>query len=74
MGKLIRQTDAMDDLEKSYWIELLPSMTDGQKDWLRISIETHDKKMKELEAKHGKIKTEEEKIKMREGYIEYLTS
>lgn len=70
---MVANTESMDDLEKEYWTTLLPSMTKEQKDRLAGIIETHDMKVKELESKYGKVRTDEEKVKMREEWIEYLT-
>jgi hypothetical protein len=54
--------------------EMLPYMTDAQKDWLRLNIETENAKLAELERKYGKVMIDEEKVKFRESCIAYLTA
>jgi len=73
MEKLIRETDSMDENEKAYWIELLPHMTKEQKDRLAGILEVERIEILKLEAKYGKIATDEAKVNMREKWIEYLT-
>ena len=73
MEKLIRDSE-MDEGEKTMWLELLPIMTEVQKNWLKINLETEKYELGELEKKYGKILMDEEKVKLREGYISYLTS
>lgn len=74
MEKLIRATDSMEDLEKEYWIELLPHMTSDQKEKLAKIIEVHDLEMQNLEKKYGKVMMDEEKVKHREIMIKKLTA
>lgn len=60
--KLILNTESMDDDEKQYWFDILPSMTDEQVDKLYNILETERKKLEELELKYQKeIKTLNEK-------------
>jgi hypothetical protein len=73
MEKLIRDSE-MDESEKAMWLELLPTMTDDHKFWLRTNIETEKYELGELEKKYGKIKTEEEKVRFRMMNEAYLKS
>jgi len=56
--KLILNTESMDNEEKQYWFDILPSMTDEQIDRLFNILETERKKLEELEIKY------QEEIKM----------
>lgn len=52
----------MDDDERQYWFDIMPSMTDSQIDRLYDILETERKKLEELEVKYQKeIKTLNEK-------------
>jgi hypothetical protein len=73
MEKLIRDSK-MDESEKTMWLELLPTMTEEHKNWLRANIEGENLAISQLEQKYGKVKTDEEKVKLRQGYIRYLTA
>lgn len=73
MEKLIRDSQ-MEELEKNYWIEMLPSMNLTQKKWLRTIIETENAKLYDLELKYGKVMMDEEKVKFREMMIKELTA
>jgi hypothetical protein len=44
----------MDDDEKQYWFDILPSMTDSQIDRLYNILETEKNKLEELEVKYQK--------------------
>lgn len=57
--KLVLATESMDNNEKQYWFDILPSMTDEQVDRLSDILETESRKIQELEAKYRK---ENEKI------------
>ena len=60
--KLILNTESMDDDERQYWFDIMPSMTDSQIDRLYNILETEKKKLEELEVKYQKeIKTLNEK-------------
>jgi len=50
---LISETDSMTKQEKGYWLEILPSMTKEQQDWLKKILQTEADKMEELEKKYG---------------------
>lgn len=56
--KLVLNTESMDNEEKQYWFDILPSMTDEQVDRLYNILETERKKLEELEEKY------QEEIKM----------
>jgi hypothetical protein len=52
----------MDDDERQYWFDIMPSMTDSQVDRLYNILETEKKKLEELETKYQKeIKSLNEK-------------
>jgi hypothetical protein len=60
--KLILHTESMDDDERQYWFDIMPSMTDSQVDRLYNILETEKKKLEELEIKYQKeIKSLNEK-------------
>jgi len=60
--KLIVATESMDNDERQYWFDIMPSMTDAQIDRLYDILETEKKKLQELEVKYQKeIKTLNEK-------------
>jgi len=42
----------MDDEEKQYWFDIMPSMTDDQIDRLYNILETEKRKLEELEVKY----------------------
>ncbi len=50
--KLILNTESMDDEERQYWFEIMPSMNDDQIDRLFNILETERKKLEELEVKY----------------------
>ena len=50
--KLVLATESMDNNEKQYWFDILPSMTDDQVDRLFDILETERKKLEELELKY----------------------
>lgn len=52
--KLILATESMDDDERQYWFDIMPSMTDAQIDRLYDILETERKKLQELEVKYQK--------------------
>jgi hypothetical protein len=59
---LITATESMDNDERQYWFDIMPSMTDAQVDRLFDILETERKKLSELEVKYQKeIKTLNEK-------------
>lgn len=56
--KLILNTESMDDEERQYWFDIMPSMSDEQIDRLFNILETERKKLEELEVKYQEeIKT-----------------
>lgn len=60
--KLIIATESMDNDERQYWFDIMPSMTDTQIDRLYDILETERKKLSELEVKYQKeIKSLNEK-------------
>ena len=60
--KLILHTESMDDDERQYWFDIMPSMTDSQIDRLYNILETEKQKLEELEIKYQKeIKSLNEK-------------
>ena len=52
--KLIIATESMDNDERQYWFDIMPSMTDTQIDRLYDILETERKKLSELEVKYQK--------------------
>ncbi len=52
--KLVLATESMDDDERQYWFDIMPSMTDSQIDRLFNILETERKKLEELEVKYQK--------------------
>ncbi len=59
---LIIATESMDDDERQYWFDIMPSMTDPQVDRLYDILDTERKKLQELEVKYQKeIKSLNEK-------------
>lgn len=73
MEKLIRDSQ-MDESEKAMWLDLLPTMNDEHKNWLRTNIEGENAAIAQLEQKYGKIMIDEEKVKFREMMIKELTA
>jgi len=51
---LILATESMDDSERQYWFDILPSMNEDQVKRLYDILETEKKKLSELEAKYQK--------------------
>lgn len=52
--KLILATESMDDDERQYWFDIMPSMTDSQIDRLYDILDTERKKLSKLEEKYQK--------------------
>jgi hypothetical protein len=52
--KMILATESMDDDERQYWFDIMPSMTDDQIDRLFSILDTEKKKLLELELKYQK--------------------
>lgn len=50
--RLVIATESMDDNEKQYWFDILPSMTDEQVDRLFNILETERAKLEDLERKY----------------------
>ncbi len=60
--KLILNTESMDDDERQYWFDIIPSMTNEQIDRLFNILDTERKKLEALETKYQKeIKSLNEK-------------
>jgi len=60
--ELIISTESMDNDERQYWFDIMPSMTDAQIDRLYDILDTEKRKLQELEVKYQKeIKTLNEK-------------
>ena len=60
--KLVLATESMDDEEKQYWFDIMPSMNDSQIDRLFNILETERRKLEELELKYqDEIKSLNEK-------------
>jgi hypothetical protein len=49
---MILITESMDDDERQYWFDIMPSMTDSQVDRLYNILDTERKKLEELEVKY----------------------
>ena len=52
--KLILKTESMEDDERQYWFDIMPSMTDEQIDRLFNILDTERKKLEALEEKYKK--------------------
>ena len=52
--KLIKATESMDDDERQYWFDIMPSMTDSQISRLEDILETEKRKLEQLEIKYQK--------------------
>lgn len=50
--KLILATESMDDNERQYWFDILPSMSDEQIDRLFNILDTERKQLQELDQKY----------------------
>ena len=50
--ELILATESMDDDERQYWFDIMPSMTDEQIDRLYNILDTERKKLEKLEEKY----------------------
>lgn len=50
--KLVLATESMDNEERQYWFDIMPSMNDSQIDKLFNILETERKKLEELELKY----------------------
>ena len=50
--KLILHTESMDDDERQYWFDIMPSMTESQVDRLYNILDTERNKLQELEVKY----------------------
>ena len=51
--ELLEKTTAFDDLERSYWKELLPSMTRPQMGKFARIMQDHEDALERLRKKHG---------------------
>ena len=54
--KMILKTESMDEEERQYWFDIMPSMTDEQIQRLFNILEAEEKKLEELEVKYQKEK------------------
>ena len=50
--KMILATESMDDDERQYWFDIMPSMTETQIDRLYNILDTERQKLQELEIKY----------------------
>ncbi len=50
--KMILNTESMDDDERQYWFDIMPSMTEAQVDRLYTILETEKNKLEKLEVKY----------------------
>jgi hypothetical protein len=50
--KMVLATESMDNDERQYWFDIMPSMTDIQVDRLYNILDTERKKLQELEVKY----------------------
>jgi hypothetical protein len=50
--KLVLETESMENDEKQYWFDIMPSMTDDQIDRLFNILDTEKKKLEALEEKY----------------------
>ena len=50
--KMILSTESMDDDERQYWFDIMPSMTETQIDRLYNILDTERNKLQELEVKY----------------------
>ncbi len=50
--KLVLETESMDDNERQYWFDILPSMSDEQVDRLFEILDTEKKQLEELDQKY----------------------
>jgi len=50
--KMILATESMDDDERQYWFDIMPSMTEEQIDRLYNILDTERQKLQELEVKY----------------------
>ncbi len=50
--KMVLATESMDDDERQYWFDIMPSMTESQVDRLYNILDTERKKLQELEIKY----------------------
>lgn len=49
---LVMETESMDDEERQYWFDIMPSMTDSQIDRLYNILETEKKELQKLEVRY----------------------
>lgn len=49
---LVLETESMDDEERQYWFDIMPSMTDSQVDRLYNILETEKKELQKLEVRY----------------------
>ncbi len=49
---LVLETESMDDEERQYWFDIMPSMTDTQIDRLYNILETEKKELQKLEVRY----------------------
>jgi hypothetical protein len=51
---MVLATESMEDDERQYWFDIMPSMSDDQIDRLFTILETEKKKLENLEIKYQK--------------------
>lgn len=54
LKKLIAETPALNEAEKAYWLDLLPSMNRSQIDQLKNILETEKKNLEDIDKKYDK--------------------
>lgn len=51
---MIKSSTALNEAEKSYWLDLLPNMSDGQRQQLRNILQTEQKNLQKIDEKYDK--------------------
>lgn len=51
---MINETTVLNEAEKKYWLDLLPTMNEGQLAQLKNILETEQKNMREIDKKYDK--------------------
>ena len=52
--QLIAATTSLNEVEKKYWLDLLPTMNEGQLTQLRSILKSEQKNMQAIDQKYGK--------------------
>ena len=66
--ELLDKTTAFDDLERSYWKELLPSMTRPQMGKFARIMQDHEDSMERLRQKYGHMEIQDRDAHIRAGW------